>query len=181
MSDIKKHSEEVLGKNPWWEYKRGRFILPNGENIDYYFGETNGNVIVVPVLDDGRLVLVRQYRYVGEKNSVEFPGGGIKPGESPSQAAVREFLEETGYKTENMIKIGAFEPCVGLLKDLSHIFIANELVKTQPPKFEATENTEVLYRRVDEFEDMIKRGEIWDGQMLAVWALARELVLKNTA
>ena len=72
-----------------------------------------------------------------------------------------------------------FEPSVGVLKDLSHIFIANELSLVQEPKVEDFEQTEVMLRRVDEFEDMIKRGEIWSGQTLAAWALAKELLLNN--
>jgi ADP-ribose pyrophosphatase len=180
MSDIKKISSEIIDKNPWWEYKRDRFISSGGVGADYYYGETHGNVIIIPVLDDGRLVLVRQYRYLGEKYSVEFPGGGIKEGESPTEAANREFLEETGYKTDNLIKLGTFEPCVGLVKDMSHVFIANELTETQQPKSEGAEHTEVILRRVDEFENMVKQGEIWDGQILAAWAMARDLLLKNS-
>ena len=179
MSDIKKISSEVVQKNPWWEYKNNKFLLPSGTVKDYYYGETTGNVLIIPVLDDGRLVLVRQYRFLDEKNSLEFPGGGIHTDESPPDAAVRELLEETGYKTDNLIKVGSFEPCVGLLKDQSHIFIANELIEIQPPQSDETENTEVILRRVDEFENMIKQGEIWNGQVLAAWAIARDLLLKN--
>lgn len=181
MPEIKKISSEVVHKNPWWEYKRDQFVLPSGKKLDYYFGETRGNVIIIPVLDDGRLVLVRQYRYLDEKNSVEFPGGGINKDESPTDAANREFLEEAGYKTDNLIKIGSFEPCVGLVKDISHVFIANELTETQQPISEGLEHTEVILRRVDEFENMIKQGEIWNGQMLAAWAIARDLLLKNSS
>jgi ADP-ribose pyrophosphatase len=123
--------------------------------------------------------LVRQYRYLNEKNSLEFPGGGISKDESPIVAAKRELLEESGYQTENLIKIGMFEPCVGVVKDLSHIFIANELTMVQEPKSDEFEKTEVILRRVDEFENMIKNGEIWNGQILAAWAMARDLLLKN--
>lgn len=179
MQEIKKVSSEVVHKNPWWEYRRDQFVSVDGAKHDYFYGQTRGNVIVIPVLDDGRLVLVRQYRYLNEKHSVEFPGGGISKDESALDAANREFLEETGYKTDNLIKLGTFEPCVGLVKDMSHVFIANELMEMQQPKSEGIEHTEIILRRVDEFENMIKQGEIWDGQMLAAWAIARDLLLKN--
>ena len=178
--NIKKLSSESIHKNPHWEYRLDKFSLPNGKIIDYFFAETPGNVLIVPVLDDGRLVLVRQYRYLEEKTGIEFPGGGMGKDESPAGAAARELLEETGYTTENLIKVGAFEPCVGLVKDLSHVFIANELTEAQKPEsHNAVEKTEVLARRVDEFESMIKQGEIWNGQTLAVWALVRDLLLKS--
>ena len=181
MPNIKTLSSEIIHKNPLWEYKCDKFILPNGDKMDYFFSETPGNVLIVPVLDDGRLVLVRQYRYLEEKTSIEFPGGGMSKNESPAGAAARELLEETGYTTENLIKVGAFEPCVGVVKDLSHVFIAHELTEAQKPQFTAAEKTEVLLRRVDEFSDMIKQGEIWSGQVLAVWAIVRDLLLKDSS
>ena len=125
MSEIKKLSSEVVDKNPWWEYKKDRIVQKNGIEGEYYYTETLGNVLVIPVLDDGRLVLVREYRYLNEKYGIQFPGGGVGSGESVAEAAKRELLEESGYATENLIKIGMFEPSVGVLKDLSHIFIAN--------------------------------------------------------
>lgn len=180
MSDIKKISTEVVHKNPWWEYRRDQFVLPSGKKMDYFFGETPGNVLIVPVLDDGRLVLVSQYRYLEEKTSIEFPGGGMGKDESPATAAARELLEETGYTAENLIKVGTFEPCVGLVKDFSHIFIANELIQAQTPEFSnEAEKIEVLIRRADEFANMIKQGEIWNGQVLAVWAIVRDLLANN--
>lgn len=181
MQETKKLSSEVIHENPRWEYRRDKFINLDGAEDEYYYVESRGNVIIVPILDDGRLVLVRQYRYLNEKNSISFPGGGIDKDESPTVAANREFLEETGYKTDNLIKIGAFEPCVGVIKDFSHVFIANELTFVQEPKSDGMEHTEVILRRPDEFENMIKHGEIWDGQVLAAWALVRDSLLNNSS
>ncbi len=180
MSEIKKIDTEIIHDHqPWWQYKCDKIISPNGEEGRYCYIETSGNAIVIPVLDDGRLVLVRQYRYLADKYSVEFPGGGVQAGESPVEAAKRELLEESGYTTENLIKLGSFEPSNGVIKDMSHIFIANELSEIQKPHSDQFEQTEILIRRVDEFEDMIKRGEIWDGQVLAAWALGKDLISNN--
>jgi ADP-ribose pyrophosphatase len=179
MTEVKKVSSEIIHKSPWWEYKCDKIIRPNGDKGEYCYIETRGNSIVVPVLDDGRLILVRQYRYLSDKFSIEFPGGGIGASETPAEGAVRELLEESGYTTDSLIKIGAFEPSVGVIKDMSHVFIASELEKIQEPKSDEFEQTEVMFRRVDEFEDMIRRGEIWDGQVLAAWALVKDLILKN--
>lgn len=179
MADIKKISTEIIHKNEWWEYKRDKLIRPNGDEGEYCYIETPGNAMVIPVLDDGRLVLVRQYRYLSDKFSVEFPGGGVHTEESPAEAAKRELLEESGYNTENLIKIGSFEPSNGVIKDMSHIFIATELDKVREPESDEFEQTEIMLRRIDEFEDMIRRGEIWDGQVLAAWALGKDLIAKN--
>ena len=178
MASYETISSEVLGENNWWKYKHDRYVLPCGDQTDYYYGELEGNCILVPLLDDGRLMLVRQHRYLFAKACIEFPGGGIAKHETPSDAAVRELLEETGYQSGNLVKMGIFEPATGLMRDSAHVFLAEELQRVKDPDPEKCEEIELLYRRVDEFEDMIRRGEIWDGRTLAAWAIAREQILK---
>lgn len=177
----KKISEEIINKNAWWEYKRDIIELPDGTQSEYYYGESNGGALTVPILDDGRLVLVSQYRYLRDQMSVEFPCGRIDDNESPQSAAERELLEESGYRSSNFLKIGSFFGSISYVKSPLHVFIADEIVQVGAPKNTVRESTEVIYRRVDEFEDMIKRGEIVDGSTLSAWTLARETVLKNCA
>ncbi len=172
----KKQSKEIIHENPWWKYVCEKYKTPNGELCDYFYGETNGNVMVVPVLPDGRLVLVSQYRYLRDKMSVELPGGGIKPGESTRAAALRELQEETGYHTDELTMIGNFEPDIGLVKDETHVFLALNVELVGPANPDNTEILETILRRPDEFDEMIRRGEVWDGQILAVWALARDYI-----
>ena len=102
-SPLKKVSEEIVHENPWWNYIHDVFEFADGKQGHYYYGRTNGMSIVVPILPDGRLVLVRQYRYLIDKYSIEFPGGGIQKFEAPSLVAARELREETGYIAEEMI------------------------------------------------------------------------------
>lgn len=178
---MSKISEEIIHSNPWWDYKHDKYLLPSGKQGDYYYGETRGSgcALIIPILDDGRLLLTVQNRYLRDKRSVEFPCGGLEKGEAPSEAAVRELIEETGYETSDLIKIGSFDGLNGLFKDTTHIFIAKELTKKSEPQSDGTEAIEILIRRPDEFEDMIRRGEIWDGQTLASWAIVRDKLLKN--
>ncbi len=178
MQEIKKISSKVVSKNPWWEYKHDTFEQ-DGKIREYHYIESHGSAMVVPVLDDGRLVLVRVYRYLEDKFSIEFPCGGIVENETSFDAASRELTEETGFQSTDLVKIGAFAPCNGLVKEMSNIFLANELTEVGKPQSDEFEKTEVLLRRVDEFENMIKQGEIWDGQVLAAWALARGLLFKS--
>ncbi|KKQ40041.1 MAG: hypothetical protein US58_C0024G0012 [Candidatus Magasanikbacteria bacterium GW2011_GWA2_37_8] len=178
---LKKISEETIHSNPWWVYKHDTYEIDENKTGDYYYGENNGSVLVVPILDDGRLILVVQHRYLRDKPSIEFVCGGIDVNEEPLKAAAREMREEIGYTSSEFMKIGHFDSLNGLFKDTSHIFIANELTQAGAPEPDETENLEIIYRRVDEFENMIRSGEIWDGQTLAVWALAREYVYKFLA
>lgn len=179
---FKKISEEVIHKNPRWEYKRDLFEYPNGESDEYYYIQRPGVSMVIPILDDGRLVLVSQYRYLREKISIEFPCGGLNEGESPQSGAERECCEETGYKSSNFIKIGTFDVSPASIKSTLHVFFADELELasgSNPDQSEVASGMQIIYRRPDEFEDMISRGEIWNGPTLAAWALARDRVMQK--
>jgi len=167
---LKKISEEILAENPWWKYKRDVYEKPNGEPGDYFYGETNGCSMVIPELEDGRLVLIRQYRYLRDKESIEFPCGGIKNGDTAVDTAKKELAEETGYLANEFIKVGEFESLNGFCKDLCHVFLA-EAEELKQQNLDDTEQIEILLRRPDEVDEMVRKNEIWDGQTLAAWAM----------
>ncbi|KKQ27292.1 MAG: hypothetical protein US42_C0011G0030 [Candidatus Magasanikbacteria bacterium GW2011_GWC2_37_14] len=167
---LKKISEEILGENPWWKYKRDVYEKPNGEPGDFFYGETPGFSMVVPVLEDGRLVLIRQYRYLEDKECIGFPGGGIKSNQTPLDTAKAELLEETGCLAHEFVKIGMFQPSPGFVKDQVHIFLA-EVDEMRHQELDDTEQIEILLRRPDEVDEMVHKNEIWDGQTMAAWAM----------
>lgn len=172
----KKISEETIGENPWWKYQHDTYKKPNGKVVDYFYAQTPGNAMVVPVTSDGRLILVTQYRYLSDRVSIEFPCGGMKVGESAVSAAERELKEETGYSANNLRMVGNLDPDIGLVKDRTYVFLATDVDVSDLPAPDPEEIAEVLFRRADEFEDMIRRGEIINGQTLAAWAITREFV-----
>lgn len=178
VKHLKKISEETIHENPWWSYKHDKYELPNGEEGDYYYGETTGMSVVIPVLEDGRIVLTLQYRYLAEKQSIEFPGGGLSDAKDPHEAAIRELYEESGCRASEIVKIGVFEPANGYVKDKSHVYIA-KVQSIEEPRPDKTEEFEVLFRRPDELERMVRNNEIWDGPTLAAWAIARHHLLKE--
>jgi len=173
---LKKMSEEVIHENPWSVYKHDVYEKPDGSEGNYYYLETQGSVCIVPVLPDGRIVLVLQHRYLAEKQSIELPSGKIKEGTSALESAQRELLEETGWKATDWIKAGEFSPSNGYLKTTAHVFIA-QTTDQQEQQLDDTEEIDVLYRRPDEFEDMITRGDISDGYTIAAWSLVRHRFL----
>jgi ADP-ribose pyrophosphatase len=123
-------------------------------------------------------MLVLQYRYLKEKQSIEFPAGGIGIAESPLDGAKQELLEETGCTADDWYSVGTFEPANGLLRDTTHVFVAH-VVGQGDQQLDDTEDIEILYRRPDEIEDMVRRGDIWDGQTLATWAMVRHRFLEK--
>lgn len=169
-------SSETVIHTPWRDFKKDEFETGAGERGEYYYMEQPANIVItVPVLTDGRLVLVSQHRYLQDKISIEFPRGRIQDDEAPLACAQRELLEETGYASDDFVKIGVFEGFNIAIKSPTHLFVADSLIPAAEAK-DANEEIEVFFRRMDEFDDMVKRGEIWDGQTLAAWALTRDYV-----
>lgn len=177
LKRLKKISEETIHENPWWVYKHDVYEKPNGEEGDYYYAETNGMVMVVPVMSDGRIVMVLQYRYLEDKQSVEFPAGGIKEGADKVETAKAELWEETGCVAEDFVKLGVLQPANGYTKDMSHIFITN-VIEQQEQHLDDTEDIEVIFRWPDEIDEMIRHNDIWDGQTMATWAMTRHRFLE---
>jgi len=180
MRKAKKTDEEIIHSNPWWIYKHDKFEKEDGTFGDYFYAQTKNSAMIIPVLDDGRVILIRQYRYLQDKEGIEFPCGQLREGEAPSEGAKRELLEETGYKVDDLIKVGNFDGFKGFVKDETHLYLGADLKHIDEPHPEESEDIEVIYRRVDELEQMVIDGKIWDGQTLAAWALVRDHLFKMT-
>lgn len=168
----KKLTEETVHVNPWWTYKHDTCEKPDGNVGDYYYGEERGSAMVIPVLASGKIVLVLQHRYLEDKQSIEFPGGGIMEDETAKDAAKRELLEETGCAGEEYIYLGKLEALNGFFKSSNSIFFC-ALSEQRAQALDETEDIEVLERSPQEFEDMVQKNEISDGKTLAAWAMAR--------
>ena len=104
--------------------------LPNGHTASRELIRHVGAVCVIPVLDDGRVVVERQFRYPVEKVLTEIPAGKLdSPDEDPEEAARRELREETGYTCDRLIPLGAFYPAPAYSSEKIHMFLALGLHK----------------------------------------------------
>ena len=118
---------------------------PTGRAYTYYQLESKWDaVLVVPVLPDGRLVLERIYRHPYRRYFLEFPAGGIDPGESPLAAAARELAEETGHGAGALRLLGAYEAIPGMLRARVHVVLAEQLTPGGARSHEAMELIEVV-------------------------------------
>ncbi len=175
----KKISEETLHESPWIEYKHDRFDFGDGRQGNYYYLDSPGSSMIVPVTDDGKLLLVNQYRYLGNRESLEFPCGNVRHRhpdgrvtiDDPVVAARRELAEECGV-TGELTHIGVYHPCNGFLNENAHVFLAR-----RPTQESATpdpeEEFEIIALTPAALEEKIASGEIWDGMTIVAWTLAK--------
>ncbi len=168
----KKISEAVLFHNSWWTYKKDETELPSGKRGEYHYVHTNGASMVVPVLNDGRIVFVNQYRYLNDRESLELPCGGVKDGHTYEETAKHELEEEAGFIASDWYKAGEFNPYNGITDELCRVFIAKNLTEVLPTPDE-TEEFEIVSLAPDEVNARITTGRIWDGMTIAAWNIAK--------
>jgi len=166
-------SRSVQFKNPWWSYGRDAVVLPSGKEGEYHYVHSLGSACVIPIADDGAILLVNQFRYLGGRESLEFPCGAVKDGSTHDQTAWHELAEETGYSAVSLACIGEFNPYNGVTDELCRVYVARDLrsVGASPDE---TEQFELVRLFPGEISRKIREGEIWDGMSIAAWALARE-------
>jgi ADP-ribose pyrophosphatase len=124
-----------------------------------------GGAAVVPLLPDGTVLLVRQYRYPMGEYLLELPAGKIDQPEPPEQTAARELAEETGYQAGCLEKIAEIYSTPGFCDELLHIYLATELSPVQAHQDE-DEEIEVLKFTLSELRDLMLSGQIRDGKTL---------------
>lgn len=121
-------------------------------------------IAVVPVLDDGRLLMVRQFRKSAERILLELPAGGIDDGETPEDAVRREMVEETGYRVGSTRLLARFFTSPGYTTELMHLFEARDLTPGEPT--EETDQIEVVELALKEALQKIGGGELADAKTI---------------
>ncbi len=165
-------SKEVFFKTPWTTFMHKKFTMPSGKEGDYWYVHTKGSAFVIPVLPDGSILIGHQYRYLTDRMSYEFAGGGVDEGKTYEEAARQELEEELGYTAQEIKEVGEFCPMNGVTDEICKVFVAKGIEKTAQ-NLEETEQISELSFSPEEFDRMIAEGKMDDGMTLAAWALAR--------
>lgn len=125
-----------------------------------------GAVVLIPWFDDGRVCLLRNYRYTIDRTLVELPAGTLEPPELPETAAVRELQEETGYQAGRWRKLAEFYPSPGVMTERMYLFLAQDLTPG-PSQPEPEEELEPIVVPWAQALAWIDDGTIEDGKTLA--------------
>jgi 8-oxo-dGTP pyrophosphatase MutT (NUDIX family) len=115
---------------------------------------------ILPITKDGSAVLVRQYRHGAQRSTLEIPGGLVDPGEDPATAALRECLEETGYRVRAAVPLGVVNPNPALFTNRLHAFYAVDAELERAVQNTGTEVTEAVLVPVAHLEELLRSGEI---------------------
>lgn len=158
-------SSQSVGDTKFLIVKCDKVKLPSGHEGEREYIVHPGAVLVIPMLDDGRLVLERQYRHPLGRVFIELPAGKIDPNESPLLTGQRELFEETGYLAEEWIYLTAQHPCIGYSDEIIYVYLARGLQAGQHQR-DADEALEVFEASLPECLSMVQRGEITDGKTI---------------
>jgi ADP-ribose pyrophosphatase len=157
---------------------RENVTLDNDVTTDVEFVEHPGATAVIPMLNETRIVLLKQYRHTLKKYIWEIPAGTRDPKESVIDCAKRELIEETGYSAAHWHKLGEITPVPGYSNERVYIFIATEL-KTAERHLDEDEIINVHEVAFEEALDMIRRGEIQDAKSIAGLFMAFDWLKRN--
>ena len=166
-------SGEIKFKNPWWTYIVEKYMIGDGREGEYHICHTAGSAFTIPVLESGKILMVNQYRYLSKRESIGFPGGGIKEGSTPEEVSRKELIEETGMDGD-IEKAGFFNPYIGVTDEVCHVYIARNLKPSAEFTKDDHEEFEQVELTVSELQAKIRSNEIFDGMTLAAWALAEK-------
>ncbi|MGI8981025.1 MAG: NUDIX hydrolase [Pirellulaceae bacterium] len=136
-----------------------------------------GAVVVLPLLEDGRVCLIRNYRISVKQTLIELPAGTLEPGEEPIQNAERELMEETGYRAAKLQQLHAFYLSPGILDERMHLFLATGLTAGETAR-EAGEEIDNLVVPWEEAVQMAVDGRIHDAKSI-VGLLLVDRMLKS--
>ncbi len=157
-----------------FDFEVNRLRLPNRAEGDWECIRHPGGALAVPVTPEGKLVLLRQYRFAVRGRLLEFPAGTVEHNEDPEETIQREIEEETGYRAHKWKKLGEFFLAPGYSDEIIYAFLAQDLERLEmPPNQDADEDIETVFLTPGQLEEAILAGEPVDAKSISSFFLAR--------
>jgi ADP-ribose pyrophosphatase len=165
--DAERLSSEPVFKGKVFSIDRDRVRMPNGRTVTVEVVRHSKSVVLVPVPEPGKVILIRQYRYAVNALLWELPAGSVDEGESPEAAAKRECHEEIGLVPSTVVRLSSMYPTPGYCDEEMVFFRLSGLEKTdEQAHVDEDEDIEVMTFDLREARDMVRRGEITDMKTL---------------
>ncbi len=128
----------------------------------------NGGAVVLPITDEGKLILVKQFRYPFQKFLIEAPAGKLEKGEDTYECASRELTEETGYTSAKITKLGEIYTSPGFCDEILYLYLATDLTAGDHNREEGEFGMEMFAYSISEVDEMIRNGKIVDAKTIAI-------------
>ncbi|SPF80166.1 NUDIX hydrolase [Pseudoprimorskyibacter insulae] len=164
----------IFERKPFFQISQQKIELPNGKVIDDFFQvHLRTFASIVPVMEDGRVLVLRNYKHGPGRVVLSVPAGFIEPGEAPMDGAKRELLEETGMVSDDWTALGTYvdngnqQGCTG------HYFLAKDCRRVQAPDSGDHEEMQIETMSVEELDAALKANEFGVVHQAANWAFAR--------
>lgn len=167
MEEFKRLSRDLVAHGAIIDYYQDTIQVPNGNVVKWDFIQHKGAAAVVPVDDQGRIIMVRQYRNALDRYTLEIPAGGLQSVEEPTaDAALRELEEETGYKAEHIELLISVRTTVAFCNEKIDIYLATGLTPGKQ-HLDEDEYVQVGAYTVEELTEKIFACEIQDSKTVA--------------
>ncbi len=167
MEEYKRLSRELVAHGAIIDYHQDTMQIPNGNIAKWDFIKHKGAAAVVPIDEQGRLIMVRQYRNALERYTLEIPAGGLQTPEEPTRdAAARELSEETGYHCDQLELLLSIRTTVAFCNEKIDIYVAEHLTPGKQ-HLDEDEYVQVKAYPLEELVEKIYAGEIQDSKTVA--------------
>lgn len=165
--EFKRLERRLVQKGSILNYYRDTIAVPNGNIVEWDFIGHQGAAAVVPVTDDGKLLMVRQYRNALDRYTLEIPAGGLNGPDEPTKlAAARELEEETGYRSDDLELLISIHTTVAFCNEKIDIYVARNLQPSHQ-HLDEDEYIEVKAMEISELEQMIYQCQIMDSKTVS--------------
>ena len=165
MEEIKRLKRDLIAKGTIIDYYRDTMQIPNGNIAQWDLIDHKGAAAVVAVRDDGKLLMVKQYRNALERETLEIPAGGLNSRQEPTKdAAIRELREETGYITDDVKFLTSIYTTVAFCNEKIDIYLAEGLKRHGDQDLDEDEYINIEAYDLDELLDMVYSAKIQDSK-----------------
>jgi ADP-ribose pyrophosphatase len=166
MEKAKRIKKELAYQGSIIDVYKDYIKLPGGKVVQWDLVDHKGAAAVLPVTKDGKIVMVKQYRNALDRVTLEIPAGGINPGETPFESAVRELTEETGYRSDQVTHLKDIVSAIGFCNETIYIYLAENLMPASQ-NLDEDEFLDVYEYPLEEVLDLVLSNQIIDGKTTA--------------